>query len=180
MNRSWFAILLALLTAQPAGAKLICPPGRFVLQVDPSSRMAAFDGRELELGQGRASLPGLCTSARAGRFLAHISRGGMWLNKVRTRRLRCDAGLSDRVRSRSSPTGSLCTRLEGVLRLRGGRRVAFAADRIPACGNGIRELGEECDGTDSAAWGTCCTDDCTVKPGCPMQCDRTRFLCTGP
>jgi len=84
------------------------------------------------------------------------------------------------MRAHFGATGPFCARLEGMLRLAGGRRVAFAAERIPACGNGIREAGEQCDGTDSAAWGSCCTDDCTVKPGCPMQCDRTRFPCAGP
>lgn len=177
MTRPLPAMLLVLLTAAPVGAKYVCPPGRFVLQVDPASGMAAFDGHELELGRGQVSLPGVCGAARAGGFYAGM---GKWVNRVRTGRLRCESGRSIRLRARFVSTDLYCTRLEGTLRARRGRRVAFAAERIPACGNGIREPGEQCDGVDSAAFGSCCTDDCTVKPGCPLQCDRERFLCVEP
>lgn len=173
MNRPWSALLLVLLSAVPAGAKYLCPPGRFVLAVEHPARVAAFDGRELELGHGEASLPGVCASARAG-FLAGL---GKWANYVRTGRLRCGAGRSVRLRARFVATGLYCTRLEGTMSLHGARRVAFAAERIPACGNGIREPGEQCDGADSAGFGSCCAADCTVKFGCPLQCDREHFPC---
>jgi hypothetical protein len=82
------------------------------------------------------------------------------------------------VHARFDSSAPYCTRLTGTLRV-GARRFAIVADREPACGNGLREAGEQCDGVDSAHFGQCCTPDCTLQPGCPLQCDREgRFLCS--
>jgi hypothetical protein len=176
VTRSGCALLLVLLAASTAAAKYICPPGRFVLHI-AGQGMAVLEGAELELGKGWVSLPGGCAAASGRRFLDGMDR---WLNSIRTDRMRCDRGTSVRMRARFAIDGPYCAWLEGTLRTGRGRRIPFVAERIPACGNGLRETGEQCDGTASAAWGTCCADDCTVKPGCPVQCDQDRFLCVAP
>jgi len=56
-------------------------------------------------------------------------------------------------------------------------RAPFVAGRVPACGNGLRERGKQCYGADSAGFGTCCTADSTVKPGCPLQCGQDFLPC---
>jgi hypothetical protein len=173
MGRRWVALLFVLSLAIPAAAKMVCPPGRFVIRATDGPGMA-LDGRELELGRGIASLSGGCGPARGTRFLRGMGR---WVNHVRTARLRCGGGRWVRVRALFSTTEPYCANLEGTLITQAGRRVAFSAGRIPECGNGLREPGEQCDGTDSAAFGTCCTETCTVKPDCPVQCDAERFPC---
>jgi hypothetical protein len=169
------AVLLACL-ATPAGAKVVCPPGRFVLSSERNAPEPLAAGLPLELGMGRAALPGLCGEVTAGRFLRS---GGYWLYRVRARWQRCTRVRPVSLRARFDTNAPYCTRLIGTLRL-GGRVFPVRADRVPACGNGLRESGEQCDGVDGAGFGTCCTPDCTLKPGCPLQCDLDRFPCSAP
>jgi len=63
-----------------------------------------------------------------------------------------------------------CTRLAGRLRL-GKRRFRVVADRVPVCGNDVRDAGEECDGVDPR-YGPCCDDRCRALPDCPVRCDQ--------
>jgi hypothetical protein len=111
--------------------------------------------------------------APAGSFHPSIGR---WVNRVRARWRRCTRMPSASFRARFVSESLFCTRLDGTLRL-GGRKFRVVADREPACGNGLRELGEQCDGLDSDQRGTCCAADCTVKPGCLVNCDRAYFPC---
>jgi hypothetical protein len=159
--------------AVSASAKLVCPPGRFTMQ----SANARFDGTELVLGRGRVTMASGCTSVRAGRYLPGMNR---WLH-VNARWNRCH-GRSMIMRARFDHTDpSLCGRIEGQVKTRSGRKIAFTATRIPECGNEIREPGEQCDGTDGVLFALdCCGADCRVKPHCRVLCDfRRGFPCEG-
>jgi hypothetical protein len=125
---------------------VLCPPGRFTIQTG-----AALHGRELVLGDGTVSLPGMCPVVHAERFTGHG-----WTH-LSARWRRCPRrALAMRARFDLDRT-SYCTRLEGVLRTGTRRRVPFVADRIRECGNGVREDGEQCDGGDGAIFGfDCC------------------------
>ena len=84
------------------------------------------------------------------------------------------------VRARFDPTDvEPCARLSGVIRTASGRRTPFVAVRIPECGNGLREPGEQCDGQDGTFFAmNCCDASCRVQPGCPVACDLRRgFSC---
>jgi hypothetical protein len=76
---------------------------------------------------------------------------------------------------------SLCGRIDGKVKIRSGRKIAFTATRIPECGNEIREPGEQCDGSDGTLFGLdCCGADCRVKPHCRVLCEfRRGFPCEG-
>lgn len=164
---------LLIATGDLADAKILCPPGRFVLQTTGASPVAsALSGRELELGVGKASIAGSCPQVAA----AGHGPMGNWLSRIRASWRRCGDGrpLSLRARWDLDAPYSYCTRLEGTLRRGRGRRGAFVATRIRECGNGVREPGEECDGDQSPA---CCTPDCRVVPGCPLRCDLVSFPC---
>jgi hypothetical protein len=174
MNPAWLAMLLALLTAAPAIAKFICSPGRFVLQIDRSAGMAIPDGAALELGEGAVALSGVCPSVPGRRFHSPLNA---WLYRVRAAWPRCGERRGITLRAHFDGSARYCTRLIGTLRDRRGRRAPFVAERVPACGNRLREPGEQCDGPESAGFGTCCTADCTVKPGCAVQCDQADFPC---
>jgi hypothetical protein len=171
--RALAAGFLLLSLSAPAFAKYICPSGRFVVHAVGSAPEPLRSGLPLELGTGRAELVGLCPTAPAGRFLHSIGR---WANHVRVRWPRCARMPFASLRARFVPDAPFCTRLHGTLRL-GGRKFRVVADREPSCGNGLREVGEQCDGADSDQSGTCCNADCTVKPGCLVHCDRTYFPC---
>jgi hypothetical protein len=85
-------------------------------------------------------------------------------------------------RARFDPTDlGPCGRIDGQVKTRSGRKIAFTATRIPECGNEIREPGEQCDGADGALFFlNCCTGDCRVNPDCPVVCDfRRGFRCEG-
>jgi hypothetical protein len=170
------AMLMTLVMATPGIATYICPPGRFVLEVDRSSGTGMRDDTELELGRGSVELHGVCPPARGRPYLPGLNA---WLHVAATwPHCRARRGLA--LRARIDTGAQYCTRLTGALRGRGGARARFVAERIPACGNNLRERGERCDGTDSTGFGTCCTADCTVKPGCPVRCDQAYFPCTEP
>lgn len=173
MTRALVTALLLSTLSTPALAKYVCPPGSFVLHPVADAPEPLRSGLVLELGAGRVELTGLCTGGVAGRF--HRQTGGL-LGRVRARWMRCERVRPVSLRARFDLDALRCMRLAGTLRL-GRHRFPVLADRVPACGNGLREPGEQCDGGDSAGFGTCCTADCTVKPECPLQCDRDHFSC---
>jgi hypothetical protein len=159
----------------PVLAKLLCPPGRFV--VDTSGASPALDGRELVLGAGTVALPGMCRVAAGRRYLERMD---YWLTRV-SARLRCPARPMV-LRARFDLTSEAdCTRLDGFVRTGSRRRIPFVATRIVECGNRLREPGEQCDGRDGSLFGLdCCGSDCRVKPGCPVVCETRRpFPCEG-
>jgi hypothetical protein len=165
VKRTLTVTILLLGIATPAAPKVLCPPGRYTLHTSGDTRAAAFDGLELVLGEGDATLAGTCAAVPARPF--HRSSGS-WLYRVRARWKRCQ-GRRLALHARFDLERLYCTRLEGALRLGRSRRVRFVADRIPECGNELRERGEQCDdGTESP----CCGLDCRVKPGCAVWCDR--------
>jgi cysteine-rich repeat protein len=162
-------------TAAPASAKLLCPPGEFVLEsgAEDSVRGQALAQTKLMLGWGRAELTSLCQRAPARVF---YRPHGFWGHRVAGRFARCKGGRPITLRARWDLEGaSYCTALDGVLRVGRGRRVAFRAVRVPECGNGLREAGEQCDDGDAEA-GDCCTVDCRVEAGCDVTCDQ-HFPC---
>jgi len=141
------------------------------------SANAHLDGTELVLGRGQVTLASGCTSVRAGRYFSGMNR---WLH-VNARWTRCH-GRAMTMRARFDyDDPSFCTRLEGEVRTRSGRKTSFTATRIPECGNELREPGEQCDGGDGTLFGLdCCAADCRVKPDCPVLCDfRRGFQCEG-
>jgi hypothetical protein len=168
------AAALVLGIAVSASAKLVCPPGRFTMQ----SADARFDGSELVLGRGRVTMAPGCASVRAGRYLPAMNR---WLLRVNARWNRCH-GRAMVMRARFDPTDpGPCGRIDGRVKTRSGRKIAFTATRIPECGNEIREPGEQCDGSDGSQFALdCCNADCRVKPECRVVCDfRRGFRCEG-
>src|SRR6185295_11680176 len=56
-----------------------------------------------------------------------------------------------------------CWRMRGFVKTAGVRH-PFTAYRTPACGNGIREGDEQCDG------GPCCDRSCRPLEGCSQPC----------
>jgi hypothetical protein len=165
------ALLLVFVSA-PAFAKVICPPGEYVLRVDTASRMATLDGRRLHLGDGQLGIDDACRTNAVEGF---HRRTGVWLLGVRGRWRRCD-GRQLRLRARFDLHTAFCMRLVGTLRAGGGARSSFVAERVPACGNRLREPGEQCDaGPDG---GPCCRSDCRAESGCDVSCDaRGEFPC---
>ena len=158
-------------------AKLVCPPGRFTIST--SGANVRLDGAELVLDRGRVILSGSCRSSSAWRYLPTTDR---WLLHVVARWKRCH-GPAIVMRARFDPTDpASCTRLEGILRTASGRRSRFIAQRVPECGNELREPGEQCDRQDGSPFGRdCCGSDCRVKPGGPLVCDLRRgFPCETP
>jgi hypothetical protein len=171
--RTLAALLLVSWLGSPAAAKYLCPPGDFVVRPvrdDVPGRLGS--GLPLHLGSGRADLAGLCPAVRADSFHRPTGR---WFG-VRARWPRCGEVRSAALRARFAFDAPFCTRLEGRLRL-GGRRFRVVAERVPVCGNGIRDAGEQCDGVDPR-YGDCCDDGCRVLAPCPVRCDD-HFPC-GP
>jgi hypothetical protein len=171
MRRSLTAILFVLGTQASVSAKLLCPPGRFVLHPQEPGRLAALDGVELTLGEGDAAVGSACGAVPSRDF--HYE-SGQWLLHVRARWNRCIGRRALSLRSRFDFEAIACTRLSGRLRVGRGPSVRFVADRMPVCGNGIREQGEQCDGDDESG---CCGSDCRVNPGCHAACDPRFFTC---
>jgi hypothetical protein len=155
------AVLLSLVVSAPAWAKIVCPPGRFTVQGP-----ALLADVQLELGQGSVALAGLCDPVPAPGFHPLLGR---W-TRVRARWRRCAGGRGASLRLRFDPVRGHCTHLQGKLRL-GRRRIALTAIRIPECGNGLREAGEECDGG-AAGSDPCCGAGCRVQAGCPVASYR--------
>ncbi|HXJ33951.1 MAG TPA: hypothetical protein VMS22_07895 [Candidatus Eisenbacteria bacterium] len=168
--RALAATLILLGMALPASAKIVCPSGRFTIK---TSTPHALDAAELVLGKGRATISGTCGAVRAGQYL----RGtGAWLLRVKARWNDCGGRPVTLKAQWDLQSAGSCRRLEGTLRT-GGRRVSFVADRIPECGNGVREGTEQCDGSDGSFLGLdCCDAECHVK-NCPVQCDTSEFPC---
>lgn len=166
-------------TAMPVGAKLVCPPGRFAIVSLDGPPGTALQGGELALGNGTARIAGACGAVRAKGF-DRESRG--WLLRVVARWRRC-RGTPVAVRARFDLSANYCTRLEGFVRMGSHPRARFVAERIPECGNGLRERGEQCDGTAGCflAFGrSCCRADCRLESGWPVTCDLGRGLpCEG-
>jgi cysteine-rich repeat protein len=162
--------LLALGTVAPASAKVLCPPGEFVLESDTADvRGQALAESKLMLGKGRAELTSLCELSPARGYYKPM---GFWGHRVSSRLARCKGGRPIKLRATWDLLDApWCTTLDGVLRVGRGRRVAFRAVRVPECGNGLHEAGEQCDDGNAAA-GDCCTADCRAEPGCEVICDR--------
>lgn len=163
------ALLLLVVASVPAGAKVICPPGDYVLRVDSGSRMAALDGRRLHLGAGQLGIDGGCRTSGARGFRRGL---GAWTLAVRGTWPKCD-GRPLRLRARFDLYAAFCMRLVGTLRGPRGEPSRFVAERIPACGNGLREPGEQCDA--GPAGDTCCQPDCRTAPGCDARCDDATY-----
>lgn len=166
MRRASAAVLLLAGMAMPVSAKVVCPPGQFTLH----TQVAALDGGQLMLGEGDAAIADACGPVSAGDFHASTGR---WLYHVRARWGQCH-GRRLALRARFDGRAPWCTRLTGVLRVGRSRRVGFVADRIPVCGNALREAGEQCDEGHETP---CCGLDCQVKPNCLVACDLRHFPC---
>ena len=169
--RALAALLLVSCLSAPASAKILCPPGDFVLRAvrDPVPEPLQ-SGLVLRLGDGRAALAGLCPAVGSVSF--HEPTGS-WL-QARVRWPRCDRPRSAALRATFAFDAPPCTRIAGRLRL-GPKRYRVVADRVPVCGNRVRDPGEQCDGPD-ARFGDCCDDACRALPDCPVRCDG-HFAC---
>jgi hypothetical protein len=177
MTRFLVSAVLVVATVTPVPAKVLCPPGRFVVRADMPGA-ALGDGTTLVLGAGDVTIGDGCRTRAHTRY---HTPGGQWLSRVSARWRRCAGVRPVAVRARWELTDApWCTRLEGVLRV-GRRRAPFVADRVRECGNGLREPGEECDGADGTLrfGGDCCTPGCRVTsgPGCFRTCDTRFFPC---
>jgi hypothetical protein len=178
MPRFLVAAVLVAVTVASAPAKVLCPPGRFVVRMDGPGGFVG-DGTTLVLGAGDVTIGARCSTEAHPRS---YTAAGHWLSRVSARWRRCAGGRPVSLRARwvlSVLEAPWCTRLEGVLRV-GRRRVPFVATRVPECGNRLREPGEECDGSDGVFLSrTCCTSDCRVKSdaGCFRTCDTVFFPC---
>jgi len=175
MTRTLLVALAVLAMSVPASAKVLCPPGEFQIvppegggDADGTVRGQAIADMTLVLDEGRAELEGLCARAPAGRFYQRLAS---WGHRVKTRFARCKGGRPVGLRARWDLEGApWCTTLDGELRVGHGRRVAFRAVRVAACGNGLREIGEQCDDGNTAG-GDCCGADCRAEAGCVVACD---------
>jgi len=123
-------------------------------------------GLRLRLGAGTAEIATTCPARRAAR--SFHAPTGRW-KRVRIRWPRCAPRRPVALRARFAFDAPLCTRLAGRLRL-GERRFRVVADRVPVCGNGVRDAGEQCDGVD-VRFGECCDTECRALPDCPVRCD---------
>ena len=123
-------------------------------------------GLHLRLGAGTAEIDALCPTVHApGSFHEPTGR---W-TQARVRWPRCEPRRPVVIRARFAFDAPLCTRLAGRLRF-GVRRFRIVADRVPVCGNHVRDAGEECDGVD-VRYGDCCDAECRALPDCPVRCD---------
>lgn len=166
------AIVILVGSPIPAFSKGFCPPGEFTI----SAPGAAIDGKTLVLGEGRAEVAGMCTPVRSGRYRSARGRGG-WL-VVRARWRQCEERRLALL-ARWNGSNRYCTQLVGKLRVGAQQRIPFVAHRVPVCGNGIREAGEQCDGPDGTYFdASCCTTDCRVPTRCRVMCDD-EFRCAG-
>lgn len=157
------AWLMLLAVADPAGAKL-CPAGRFEI-VEVRGRFAeSLRGASLRLADDTAAVEGLCAAAP---LRPRMHYDGL-LFRMRARWRDCAAG-PVALRARFARP---CDTLRGVIRLRGGGKARFVAQRTPFCGNGTVETGEACDDGNLDA-GDCCGGDCRAEPGCFVACERT-------
>ena len=127
-------------------------------------------GLRLRLGTGVVEIAALCPAVESDSFHEPTGR---W-TQVRTRWRRCVGPRSVSVRARFAFDAPPCTRLDGRLRF-GTRRFRVVGDRVPACGNEVRDAGEQCDGVD-VRYGDCCDGQCRALAGCPVRCDA-HFAC---
>ena len=167
MPRTLAAILLLASLSGPAAAKYLCPPGDFVVRsVRDGAPEPLASGLLLRLGGGDIEIAALCPSVNAsGSF---HEQTGLW-TQARARWRRCQGRRPVAVRASFAFDAPFCTRLAGRLRL-GTRRFRVVADRVPVCGNGVRDAGEQCDGPD-VRYGDCCDAQCRARPDCPVRCD---------
>ena len=123
-------------------------------------------GLLLRLGAGTAEIAALCPTVHApGSFHEPT---GLW-TQARIRWPRCEPRRPVVIRARFAFDAPLCTRLAGRLRF-GARHFRVVADRVPVCGNRVRDPGEQCDGVD-VRYGDCCDAQCRALPDCPVRCD---------
>ena len=169
--RALAALVLVFGPSAPAAARVLCPPGDFIVRaVDDGAPEPLRSGLGLHLGSGLVALPELCPPVASPSF-HHPT--GRW-TRIRARWRRCAGPRTVSLRARFALDAPPCTRLGGRLRL-GSRRFHVVADRVPVCGNQVRDAGEQCDGID-VRYGTCCDDQCRARPGCPVRCDA-HFPC---
>jgi hypothetical protein len=159
MQHRWLVVFIAtFVAAASASAKPAdCPDGRYTIE-SAGGRAHLQDAQSLELALGTITLPSVCPQAPAER--SPFDTPGRWFGRVRARWVTCGGQSPIRgIRARFDPT---CTELRGVLKLRGGQRVRFRAQRVPRCGDGIVQAPEVCE----AASDPCCTDSCEALPRC--------------
>jgi hypothetical protein len=159
-------VLLMVGSVSPAFGKALCPSGEFTV-IAPG---AALDGETLVLGQGSVEVAGRCGPVRGGVYRSMNGRG-WWLALVRAQWRKCD-GRRLKLRAEWDFSERYCSRLSGKLRVGARQRIAFVADRVSVCGNGLREPGEQCDGDEGTLFNpACCMADCQLAPDCPTICD---------
>jgi hypothetical protein len=138
-------VLAAAVVASAAPRPPRCPGRYLVPDGTPLGPRAAIVIDEA----GAVGIAGLCPPA------AKALRGRA---RIRVRWSRCTALRA--VRLGAVVAGS-CARLDGRLRVGRSKRIAFTAPRS-ICGDGLRDVGEECDG--AAGCGAGCDRDCRCLP----------------
>jgi len=159
MQRRRLVVLIApLIVAASASAKPVdCPDGRYTIQ-SVGRRARIQDAQPIDLALGTIALPSVCPRMEAERW--PFDTPGRWFGRVRARWVACDG--ESPIRGVHARFDRTCTELNGVVRLRGGRKVRFRSQRVPRCGDGIMQAPEVCDATSDP----CCTEGCEALPHC--------------